>query len=99
MATLEIEATPSDNLEHYRLWFDDAPDEDYVRMGADNKGSGTVTGTCGDGSTHELRYVLAGPQGASLGIKMTCVGGAEIPMPTIAIYEFSPAGGTVEFVL
>jgi hypothetical protein len=99
MATLQIEATPSSNLEHYRLWIDEAADDDYVRMGAANKGSYAVPGTCGDSSAHKMRYVLAGPQGAKLAIKMLCVGGSAIAMPDLEIFEFSPAGGSVDFVL
>ena len=99
MATLIIEATPSEDLDHYRLWLDEAADDDFVPMGANNKGQGQVVGVCRDGSSHILRYVLSGSQGASLGIKMRCQGGDEIPMPTVRIFEFSPAGGEVSFVL
>lgn len=103
MATLTFIATPSANLEHYRLWIDDADDDDYLQMEPQDDGTyqGTfeVAGQCGDGSAHRLRYVLAGPQGASLGLARLCDGNPGTPMPTVRIFEFSPAGGEVDFLL
>lgn len=103
MATLTIITTPSANLEHYRLWVDDAADDDFVPMDPQDDGTerGTyeIAGQCGSGSAHRLRYVLVGPQGASLGLARLCDGNPGSPMPTVRIFEFSPAGGEVDFVL
>jgi hypothetical protein len=97
MAILNITATPSGGLRHYTL----AMDRHLVRMHADNTGTQTVSGECGDGSPHRLGYSLAGPTGAKLEFKLSCEGGADIPLPSVEIFrEGEPLGaGIIEFQL
>jgi hypothetical protein len=97
MATLNIEATPSDNLRRYTL----AIDTSAVKMGANNKGSHDVDGACGDGSSHRLSYSLFGPTGAKLSIKVLCDGATEIEVDDVEVYpEGEPlAAGWADFAL
>lgn len=98
MATLSIEATPSDNLKKYKL----AVDGKRVKMRANNKGVHVLDdGECGDNSKHRLGYSLVGPAGATLAIKMTCDGNREIEIPDVEVFpEGAPlAAGNVRFEL
>lgn len=96
MARICIEATPSDDLTRYELRLDN---DDAEFVGADNQGCKSVDGTCGDGSSHRLYYVLHGPIGAKLTVKILC------DDATIGTYEIEifppggPMGGHVRFVL
>ena len=96
MATLRIEATPSANLRQYRLQLDDNPTNLPMH---DNACSVDVEGTCGDGSLHYLHYVLVGPVGAKIDLKIWCDDILKIDVP-VEIYAAGPTyNGDVEFRL
>ena len=67
MATLRIEATPSEDLQAHELVIDGMT----VPMQCD-KGAIAVHGNCGDGSPHRLTYALIGPAGATLDLGVLC---------------------------
>ena len=97
MAELRFKVSPSDDLERYELQVDD--NLRNIELGTDNEGSTAVNGTCGDGSRHRLYYVLVGPVGASLGLKIFC-GDALRTSITLRVYAPGPVQhGDVEFRL
>ncbi len=97
MATLCIEATPSDDLFRYELRLDNF-NNDFI--GADGRGCIELPdNVCGDGSIHILWYLVDGPIGATLRVKLFC-DDAQIRDYNIEIY--SPGGeiqGDAEFDL
>lgn len=98
MATLRIEAVPSDKIGHYKL----AIDKKRVNMGANNKGTFELPGaTCDDGSPHRLSYTLEGPAGAKLSIKVVCDDEVEVEVKDIEIEELGEplAFGWQDFTL
>lgn len=91
MATLTIEATPSDDLKRYKL----AIDGKRVKMRANNKGTHVLDdNACGDNTQHRLGYSLAGPAGSKVAIKMVCDGSHEIKIKDLEVSpEGAPLGG------
>ncbi|HET9638679.1 MAG TPA: hypothetical protein VFP12_05695 [Allosphingosinicella sp.] len=97
MAELRFAVAPSDNLERYEMQVDD--NLRNIELGTDNEGSATVNGRCGDGSMHRLYYVLVGPVGASLGLKIFCDDTLRTNI-TLRVYAPGPVQhGDVEFRL
>src|SRR5687768_8072796 len=86
MARLCIEAIPSGGLHRYELRLDDN-DDDFV--GANGKGCVDLPADirCGDGSTHKLFYLVDGPIGAKLQVKIFCDG---VQIRNYSIEVFSP---------
>lgn len=97
MATLRVEATPSENLARYKLTIDGMS----VPMRDDNVGAIAVRGACGDGSSHILTYTLVGQAGETLSVLVLCEGSAVAALDGIRIYpEGEPyAAGHKEFEL
>ncbi len=70
MATLQVEATKSSGVTDYVLVIDRKP----IAMAGNNKGSVVVSGSCGDGSKHQLLYSFEGAAGDTLSVTVTCAG-------------------------
>lgn len=98
MATITVKATPSDDLEGYRLWIDGDDDDHEVSMSADNEGEIEIDGACGDGSIHRLVFLLGGPTGATLKVELSCEGG-DIGSTTLEILEEPQEGGWEDFAI
>lgn len=64
MAELAVWAVPGGRLERYELRIDGLParDGDFA----------AVYGDCGDGSTHDFRYILFGSAGGTLRLVLRC---------------------------
>ena len=84
MATLTVTASPGPTLTGYNMDVDGNP----VHF-AGHTGSVTVSGSCGDGSSHRANYGFFGPAGSTFGFVITCNGnpvctvvGARVPAAT-----------------
>ena len=98
MAIINLEATPSEDLQQYTLALDDPDNE--VDMSPNDEGSGPVQGTCGDGSNHRLYYSLRGPVGAKLSVVGRCDDENEVLNCEIEIFPPGPIEtGWVDFTL
>jgi hypothetical protein len=97
MATLRIEAKPSDGLRRYKLTVDGMS----VPMRSDNVGAIAVHGECGDRSPHMLTYTLVGPAGEKLSYDVFCGDRRVAGLQDIEIYpEGEPyAAGHQDFTL
>lgn len=97
MAILQVDATPSDGLQHYKLAIDGL----VVAMKSDNEGAVAVHGDCGDKSRHVFTYTLVGPAGETLSASVKCGDATVLTVSNIQIYpEGEPyAAGSEGFVL
>lgn len=68
MAELKVTVKQGDGLQGYSVKIDG---ED-VPMGADDKGTKVVAGSCGDGSNHRASYRFVGPAGTKFGLTIKC---------------------------